>query len=57
MDEKICLQDGIITNLEQIKNQFIAITVLQETTTKLFLTWPTSKFGNEFITYIIYFII
>ncbi|KAM0735267.1 Cyclin-dependent kinase 2-interacting protein [Formica fusca] len=42
----ICLQDGIITNLEQIKNQFIAITVLQETTTKLFLTWPTNKFGE-----------
>ncbi|XP_070168433.1 cyclin-dependent kinase 2-interacting protein-like [Polyergus mexicanus] len=45
--ENVCNSlDGIITNLEQIKNQLTTITVLQEPTNKLFLTWPTSKFGE-----------
>ncbi|XP_072760807.1 cyclin-dependent kinase 2-interacting protein-like [Anoplolepis gracilipes] len=45
--ENVCDNlDGIIINLEQIKNQLTAITVLQETTNKLFITWPMSKFGE-----------
>ncbi|XP_050450047.1 uncharacterized protein LOC126850775 isoform X2 [Cataglyphis hispanica] len=43
---KNIIQDGIIRNLEQIKNQLKVTTVLQETTNKLFLTWPMSKFDE-----------
>ncbi|XP_050450046.1 cyclin-dependent kinase 2-interacting protein-like isoform X1 [Cataglyphis hispanica] len=45
--ENVCDSlDGIIRNLEQIKNQLKVTTVLQETTNKLFLTWPMSKFDE-----------
>ncbi|EFN70442.1 Cyclin-dependent kinase 2-interacting protein [Camponotus floridanus] len=45
--ENVCDNlDSIVVNLEQIKNQLTAITALQETANKLFITWPINKFGE-----------
>ncbi|XP_011167577.1 cyclin-dependent kinase 2-interacting protein isoform X2 [Solenopsis invicta] len=45
--ENICDNlDGIVRNFDQIKHQLIAISILQKTTDKLFVTWPTIKFGE-----------
>lgn len=45
--ENVCDNlDDIIKNLDQIKHQLIAVSALQKTSDKLFITWPTTKFGE-----------
>ncbi|XP_071568561.1 cyclin-dependent kinase 2-interacting protein-like [Temnothorax nylanderi] len=45
--ENICDNlDGIVGNLDQIKHQLISVTALHKTADKLFITWPTTKFGE-----------
>jgi len=38
--------DGIVGNLQQIKCQLKAVTALHKSADKLFITWPTTKFGE-----------
>ncbi|XP_011639546.1 cyclin-dependent kinase 2-interacting protein-like [Pogonomyrmex barbatus] len=45
--ENICDNlDNIVKNLEQIKYKLINISALQKTDDKLFISWPTIKFGE-----------
>jgi len=46
--ENICDNlDDIVKNLNKIKHQLIAISAIpQKTADKLFVTWPTAKFGE-----------
>ncbi|XP_032672287.1 cyclin-dependent kinase 2-interacting protein [Odontomachus brunneus] len=45
--ESICDSlDDKVRNLDRIKHQLKAVATLQKTSDKLFITWPTNKFGN-----------
>ncbi|XP_014478344.1 PREDICTED: cyclin-dependent kinase 2-interacting protein [Dinoponera quadriceps] len=45
--ESICNNlDDKVKNFDQIRHQLKAITTLQKTSNKLFITWPTTKFGE-----------
>lgn len=38
--------DGVVRNLDGIRHRLKTITALQKASDKLFLTWPTTKFGE-----------